>query len=79
MLIVNRFLLGNLLLPKLEKAAENAEDARILSVLAAGKGGPIDLDDLGLKKSSGLKRKADSATTYNDLVIEVLSCNTTLV
>lgn len=63
----------NLLLPKLEKAAEKGEDARVFSVLAAGHGGPIDLDDLGLKKSYGLKRKADSATTYNDLMVEVPS------
>jgi NAD(P)-dependent dehydrogenase (short-subunit alcohol dehydrogenase family) len=65
------FLLGNLLLPKLEKSADKGEDARVLSVLAAGKGGAIDLNDLGLKDSYGLKRKADSATTYNDLMIEV--------
>jgi hypothetical protein len=66
-----RFLLGNLLLPKIEKAVERGEDGRVLSVLAAGYGGPIDMDDLGLKKSYGLKRKADSATTYNDLMVEV--------
>jgi len=65
------FLLGNLLLPKLEKSVDKGEEARVLSVLAAGKGGTIDMDDLGLKKSSGLKRKADSATTYNDLMVEV--------
>lgn len=65
------FLLGNLLLPKLEKSADKGEEARVLSVLAAGKGGAIDLNDLGLKDSYGLKRKADSATTYNDLMIEV--------
>jgi hypothetical protein len=65
--------MANLLLPKIEKAAEKGEDARVFSVLAAGQGGAIDLDDLDLKKNGGLKRKADSATTYNDLMIEVSS------
>ena len=58
-------------MPKLEKSVDKGEEARVLSVLAAGKGGTIDTDDLGLKKSSSLKRKADSATTYNDLMVEV--------
>jgi NAD(P)-dependent dehydrogenase (short-subunit alcohol dehydrogenase family) len=65
-----RFLLGNLLMPKVEKAAETGEDARVLSVLAAGHGGAIDVNNLNLS-NAGLKRKADSATTYNDLMIEV--------
>jgi len=65
------FLLGNLLLPKLEKSAEKGEEARVLSVLAAGKGGDVDLNDLGLKQNSGLRRKAQSCETYNDLMVEV--------
>ena len=52
----------------------------MLSVLAAGHGGAIDMNDLGLKKSYGLKRKADSASTYNDLMIEVeLDCSWYLI
>jgi hypothetical protein len=66
-----RFLLGNLLSAKLEKAADKGEDARVLTVLAAGKGGTIDIDDLGLKENTSLKRKADVATAYNDLFVEV--------
>jgi hypothetical protein len=62
--------LGNLLIPKLERAAETGEEARVLSVLAAGYGGAIDVNNLNLS-NAGLKRKADSATTYNDLMIEV--------
>ena len=58
-------------MPKLEKSTDKGEEARVLSVLAAGKGGTIDMDDLGLKNRSSLKRKADSATTYNDLMVEV--------
>lgn len=66
-----RFLLGNLLLPKLEKAADAGENARLLTVLNAEKGGDIDLDDLERKKHPGLIGKARSVTTYNDLMTEV--------
>jgi hypothetical protein len=68
---MTRFLLGNLLLPMVEKAAERGEEGRVLSVLSAGQNGAIDLDDLGLKKSPSIKRKADSATAYNDMMVEV--------
>jgi hypothetical protein len=64
--------MGNLLIPKLEAAVDKGEDGRLLTVLAAGKGGAIDMDDLDLKKSASVKRKADCATTYNDLMVEVL-------
>jgi hypothetical protein len=59
------------LLPALKKAKELGEDAKVLSVLAAGKGGKIDLDDLGLKKSFSLSRAGSQAPTYNDLMVEV--------
>jgi hypothetical protein len=62
------------LLPALKKAKELGEDAKVLSVLAAGKGGKIDLDDLGLKKHFSLGRAASQAPTYNDLMVEV-SCH----
>lgn len=66
-----RFLVTNLLLPKLEKAAERGEEARVLSCLAAGLGGTIDLDDLGCHDNKGLKAKADAGATYNDLMMLV--------
>jgi len=69
--LIFRFLLGNLLLPKLEKAAAKGENARVLTVLAAGKGGAIDLDDLGCKDNNGLAHKANAATSYNDLMVQV--------
>ena len=59
------------LLPALKKAKDDGEDVRVLSVFSAGHGGQIDPDDLGLKKGYSLKAAADSATTYNDLMIEV--------
>ena len=68
---VPRFLLTNLLLPQLEKAAAAGEEARVLTCLAAGLGGNIDLDDLGCRDNKGLKAKADSGATYNDLMVKV--------
>ena len=61
----------NDLLPALKKAKEMGEDAKVLSVMAAGKGTKIDLDDLGLKKSYTLARAGTQAPTYNDLMVEV--------
>jgi NAD(P)-dependent dehydrogenase (short-subunit alcohol dehydrogenase family) len=61
------------LLPALKKAKDDGEDVRVLSVFSAGEGGnsKMDPNDLGLKKRYSLKAAADSATTYNDLMIEV--------
>lgn len=59
------------LLPALKKAKDGGEDVRVLSVYSAGYGGQIDPNDLGLKKGYSLKAAADSAITYNDLMIEV--------
>jgi NAD(P)-dependent dehydrogenase (short-subunit alcohol dehydrogenase family) len=73
-----RFLLVNLLLPKVEKAAEKGDEARVISVLAAGHGGVIDVNDMNLSNAS-MKRKADYATAYNDLMIEVPSCLSYLI
>lgn len=59
------------LMPLLEKAKEAGEDAKVLSVLAAGMGGKIDLDDLGLKKGYSVVNASLSAVTYTDCMIEV--------
>ena len=59
------------LLPALKKAQDDREDVRVLSVFSAGHGGQIDPNDLGLKTGYSLKAAGDSATTYNDLMIEV--------
>ncbi|KAG6837754.1 hypothetical protein H0H93_001681 [Arthromyces matolae] len=61
----------NDLAPALVKAEEAGEDAKVLSVLAAGHGGEIDLNDLGLKKNFSLRNAALSAPTYNDLMLQV--------
>jgi hypothetical protein len=58
------------LMPLLRKAKDAGEDAKVLSVLAAGKGEPINLDDLGMKEYS-LSKEMGAAATYNDIMIEV--------
>ncbi|OAX40473.1 NAD(P)-binding protein [Rhizopogon vinicolor AM-OR11-026] len=61
------------LLPLLRKAKDAGEDAKVLTVLGAGRGGEIDLEDLGLKKNYTLAKAAGAAETYNDLMIEEFS------
>jgi NAD(P)-dependent dehydrogenase (short-subunit alcohol dehydrogenase family) len=66
-----RFMFTNELLGALKEAKEKNEDAKVLSVLAAGKGGKLDVDDLGLKKSFSIARAALQAPTYNDVIFDV--------
>jgi NAD(P)-dependent dehydrogenase (short-subunit alcohol dehydrogenase family) len=61
------------LMPLLRKAKEAGEDAKVLSVLAPGKGKPIDLEDLGLEKDYSLLKAMGNGASYNDLMIEVSS------
>ncbi|KAK7058480.1 hypothetical protein VNI00_002114 [Paramarasmius palmivorus] len=66
----SRWKFTNDLVSRLVKATEQGEDARVVSVLAAGHGGKVNLDDLGLKKTFTLRTCAAETTTYNDLMIE---------
>ncbi|KAF8811630.1 NAD(P)-binding protein [Phlegmacium glaucopus] len=59
------------LLPSLERAKEAGEEAKAMSVLAAGKGGEIDMEDLGLKKTFSLSKAGLTAPTYNDLMLKM--------
>jgi len=59
------------LLPALRKANEAGEKCAVMSVMAAGNGGAIDLQDLALKAGYSVQRAALSAPTYNDLMLEV--------
>uniref|UniRef100_A0A0W0F1V1 NAD(P)-binding protein n=1 Tax=Moniliophthora roreri TaxID=221103 RepID=A0A0W0F1V1_MONRR len=61
------------LVSRLVKATEQGEEARVVSVLAAGHGGPVNLNDFGLKKTFSLGTCAAETTTYNDLMIESFS------
>ncbi|CCM05843.1 uncharacterized protein FIBRA_08079 [Fibroporia radiculosa] len=58
------------LMPLLRKAKDTGEDAKVISVLAAGHGSDIDLDDLGLKKNYTGVSSMRAAPTYNDLMFE---------
>jgi len=59
------------LLPALKKANDAGEEGAVLSVLAAGQGSPIDLQDLEMKSRYSVLRAASIAPTYNDLMMEV--------
>ena len=60
------------LLPSLEHAKEAGEEAKTMSVLGAGKGGEMDVEDLGLKKDFSVAKAGLVAPTYNDLMLEVI-------
>ena len=62
----------NDLLPSLERAKEAGEEAKTMSVLGAGKGGEIDMDDLGLKKGFSVVNAGLTSPTYTDLMMEVI-------
>jgi NAD(P)-dependent dehydrogenase (short-subunit alcohol dehydrogenase family) len=64
------------LLPALRAAHGAGEDARVAALHTAGRGGPVDLDDLGLMKgiSGGLKsvrKLVPQLASYQDLMAEV--------
>lgn len=65
------------LVPLLQKAKDAGEDARVLNVAAAGNGGPIDFNDLGLRKTYGLRTLRPTLCTYTDMVMEVRTAQTT--
>ncbi|KAJ7851207.1 hypothetical protein B0H13DRAFT_2360235 [Mycena leptocephala] len=52
------------LLPAVEAAKGESEDGKVMSVLAAGWGGKIDLKDLGLKKSFSVASARAATLTY---------------
>ncbi|KAH8832122.1 NAD(P)-binding protein [Flagelloscypha sp. PMI_526] len=65
-----RFAFTHDLLPAVKNAAEAGEDARVLSVFAAGTGSKVDLDDLGLKKNYTLERAAGQGASYHDIAFK---------
>ncbi|KAG8929764.1 hypothetical protein FRC01_003792 [Tulasnella sp. 417] len=66
----SRWKFADELMPCLEKAATEGEEARFMSILHPATGGPLDTDDLGLKKKFTLSRAAGQSVTYNDLFAE---------
>ncbi|KIM20954.1 hypothetical protein M408DRAFT_81264 [Serendipita vermifera MAFF 305830] len=65
-----RFRVAYDLAPLVEKAAERGERTGVMSILSAGKGGQVDLNDLGLVKGFSLKAAHDHATTCTDAAFE---------
>ncbi|KAH9933470.1 uncharacterized protein B0H18DRAFT_983871 [Fomitopsis serialis] len=61
------------LLPLLRAAREAGEDASLLNVLAAGRGGPVDLDDLGFQKPWSVRTLRPTVITYTDVMVESLA------
>ncbi|KAG9046094.1 hypothetical protein FS837_005081 [Tulasnella sp. UAMH 9824] len=54
------------LLPLLEKASSDGEEARVMSILAPGTCGALDTTDFGLKKNYSITRAARQGPGYND-------------
>ena len=59
------------LVPALQRAKDANEEGAVMSVLAAGKGGAIDVNDLGLKETFSVQNASLTGVTYNDLMLEV--------
>ncbi|KAG8989750.1 hypothetical protein FRB90_002090 [Tulasnella sp. 427] len=61
------------LLPLLEKASTDGEEARVMSILAPGTAGALDTADLGLKKNYSVLRAARQAPGCNDIFVSEYS------
>ena len=72
----SRFRFVSDLVPLVVKAEERGERTGVMSVLAAGRGGAVDLNDLGLVKTFSLDRVRGHAITYTDAAFEVGSIRT---
>ncbi|KIO21685.1 hypothetical protein M407DRAFT_245406 [Tulasnella calospora MUT 4182] len=57
------------LLPLLENASNAGEEARVLNILGAGDGNPVDTSDLGLKTNYSVIASAKQGCTYNDIFV----------
>jgi hypothetical protein len=54
-----------------DKAAKDGEDVGVMSIMAAGRGGEVDMNDLGLVKGFSLRNAEIHAVTYTDSTFEV--------
>ncbi|KAG8926483.1 hypothetical protein FRC02_008859 [Tulasnella sp. 418] len=61
------------LMPLLLKAKEQGQEARVMTVMAAGRGGKTDINDLGLKQTYSPTNAAIAAPIYNDLLVKEYS------
>lgn len=70
--LYSRFKFISELLPLLQSAKDAREEARVLTVLAAGRGGPVDMENIGLRKKEYNPRVAmTQGVTYSSLAVEV--------
>ncbi|KAG8853993.1 hypothetical protein FRB96_007856 [Tulasnella sp. 330] len=58
------------LIPLLEKAKADGQEARVMTILDAQRGEALLEDNLGLKKNYGLAAAAGQGITYNNLMVE---------
>ena len=58
-------------MPCLQKASDEGQEARVMSVGAPGTGDALDTSDLGLKNTFSLNKAAHQVPTYNDMFVEV--------
>ncbi|KAJ7238216.1 hypothetical protein C8J57DRAFT_115242 [Mycena rebaudengoi] len=58
------------LMPGLRAAKAAGEDAKVTSILKAGSGGPIDPDNLGLKKNFSFGTFKNEIPAYHDAMIQ---------
>ncbi|KAG8984194.1 hypothetical protein FRB94_006273 [Tulasnella sp. JGI-2019a] len=61
------------LMPLLEKAKSDGQEARVMTILDSTRGAPLDETDLGLKKKYSLGSAAGQGITYNNLMVEEYS------
>jgi len=61
------------LMPLLQKAKDMGEPASVMSILGAGYGGPINIDDLGLKSTYSVANAALVTVAYNDMMMKSFS------
>ncbi|KAG8992538.1 hypothetical protein FRB94_011514 [Tulasnella sp. JGI-2019a] len=61
------------LIPLLEKAKSEGQEARVMSIFNSSWGAPLDETDLGLKKKYSLSSAAAQGITYNNLMVEEYS------
>eukprot|EP01128_Nolandella_sp_AFSM9_P011416 TRINITY_DN8136_c0_g1_i1.p1 TRINITY_DN8136_c0_g1~~TRINITY_DN8136_c0_g1_i1.p1 ORF type:complete len:338 (+),score=69.01 TRINITY_DN8136_c0_g1_i1:70-1083(+) len=69
----NRFLAIHEFLPLLEETQKGGNDVRVMSVMGAGIGGPINYKDLGERKEYSMSRMASTFTMYGDLMVDYYS------
>ncbi|KAG8798283.1 hypothetical protein FRC17_007517, partial [Serendipita sp. 399] len=58
------------LAPLVDKAAGDGDPVGIASVLAAGRGGNVELDNVGLLRGYSIRTSREHAVTYTDAVME---------